>query len=85
VAAASGPRDAGGSVYNVATGQQTTLREVVAIAGRALDIHEAPRWDSMPPCAWNTTIRRADVRRLRDRLGWTPRHTFAEGLRRSIE
>jgi nucleoside-diphosphate-sugar epimerase len=83
--AASGPRDTGGFVYNVGTGQQTTLREVVAIACRALDIHEAPRWDSMSPRAWDTTIWRADVRRLRDRLGWTPRHTFAEGLRRSID
>jgi UDP-glucose 4-epimerase len=74
-----------GPVYNVGTGQQTTLREVVAIACRALDIHEVPRWESMPPRAWDTTIWRVDVRRIRERLGWTPRHTFVEGLRRAIE
>ena len=85
VAAASGPRDAGGPVYNVGTGQQTTLRAVVALVCRALDIHEAPRWESMPSRAWDTTIWRADIRRIRERLGWTPRHAFAEGLSRSIE
>ena len=85
VAAASGHHEAWGPVYNVGTGQQTSLREIVEIASRALGIQEAPRWDSMQPREWDTTVWRADIRKIRERLGWTPRHDLAQGFRRSIE
>ena len=43
-----------GAVYNVGTGVQTSLREVVDVACRTLGIAEEPKWGSMDNRIWDT-------------------------------
>ena len=70
-----------GAVYNVGTGVQTRLREVVDVVRRVMEIDAAPEWGSMPNRSWDTNVWVADPGRIRDELGWSPRHTFEDGFR----
>ncbi|HEY4865525.1 MAG TPA: hypothetical protein VIK45_08445, partial [Candidatus Dormibacteraeota bacterium] len=69
-----------GAVYNVGTGRQTSLAEAVEVARRVMTVEALPQWGSMAPRGWDTTTWVADSRRIRDRLGWRPRHTLEQGL-----
>ena len=73
------------AVFNVGTGRQTTLEEVVAITRRLLGIQDEPRWGSMPNRRWDTTIWVSDSRKIRREIGWAPRHTFEAGLSATID
>jgi nucleoside-diphosphate-sugar epimerase len=70
-----------GAIFNVGTGIQTTLQDVVALAARVLEIKAEPRWSTMPARAWDSTSWVADIRAIHDALGWTPRHTLEEAFR----
>lgn len=70
-----------GSVFNIGSGQQTTLREIVDLVRRKFDLVEQPIWGSMPPRDWDTATWVADNRTARRELGWTPQ----VGLERGIE
>ena len=72
-------------VYNVGTGIQTTIREIVEIARCELDIKAEPQWGSMPDRSWDTSVWVSDSRRICERLGWRPRHTLEEGFRATIQ
>ncbi|HEX7253083.1 MAG TPA: NAD-dependent epimerase/dehydratase family protein [Thermoanaerobaculia bacterium] len=74
-----------GAVYNVGTGIQTTIREVVAVARRTLPISEEPRWGSMPDRQWDTGVWVADRRRIERELGWKPHVPLEEGFARMVE
>jgi nucleoside-diphosphate-sugar epimerase len=82
VLAASRPPAEPGAIYNVGTGVQTTIREVVEVARRVLDIAAEPVWGTMPRRPWDTSSWVADSRRIRKELGWEPGHTFEEGFRK---
>ncbi len=83
--AATVPNQELGAVYNVGTGVQTTLRDVVAAARRVLYVEAEPSWGSMANRHWDTGMWVADNRKIRAALGWRPRFTFEEGLRRTAE
>ncbi len=70
-----------GAVYNVGTGVQTTLRGVVEIARRVLEVTAEPNWGSMPSRSWDAPVWVSDSRKIREQLGWEPRHSLEAGLR----
>ena len=74
-----------GAVYNVGTGVQTTLRQVIEVARRALGLNVDPQWGSMPPREWDTSCWVADSQLIREELGWTPRYSFEEGFTETVE
>lgn len=69
-----------GGVYNIGTGIQTTMRDVVETARRLLNIEAEPAWGTLPNRQWDTSIWMADNRKAVARLGWSPRHTFTDGF-----
>jgi nucleoside-diphosphate-sugar epimerase len=71
----------GGEVYNVGTGAQTTLAELVGVAGEVFGFEPEPVWGSMPQRSWDTSTWVANADRIRRELGWQPRRTLPEGLR----
>ncbi len=83
--AAGSPEQEPGSIYNVGTGVQTSLRDVVEIARRTLKIATEPRWGSLPNYAWDTSVWVADSRKIQHALGWRPRHGFEAGFRLTAE
>ncbi len=78
--AATPPSDDRGPVYNVGTGVQTSLGDVVEIARTSLGIASEPEWGSMPNRVWDSHVWVADNREIQARLGWKPRFTFEEGF-----
>lgn len=83
--AATHPASEPGAIYNVGTGVQTSLRDLVALAHTILPIATDPVWGSMPNRGWDTTIWVADPRKIRDELGWSPRHSLDQGFRRMVD
>ena len=74
-----------GAIYNVGTGVQTTLSQVVEIARRILPINTVPQWGSMPDRQWDTSCWVADCRRIRQHLGWQPQHSFEAGFGKTVQ
>lgn len=79
--ATSQPHQEPGAVYNVGTGIQTSLREVVEVARRILKIAVEPQWRSMPNRPWDSNVWVSDSKKIRALLGWRPRHAFEQGFR----
>ena len=73
-----------GEVFNVGTGIQTSIREVVAISREVFDIKTEPVWNSMPNRSWDANIWIANNSKLLS-LGWAPQFDFKTGLLRTID
>jgi len=84
ILAATTSRQEHGAVYNIGTGVQTPLHEVVDTVRRIMAIDVAPVWGSMPNRGWDTSVWVADNRAARRELGWQPAHTVETGLRRMV-
>jgi nucleoside-diphosphate-sugar epimerase len=72
-----------GSVYNIGSGAQTTIREAVEAARRLFGVTAEPEWGSMPARSWDTSVWVADAARARKELGWVATTSLDEGLRRT--
>jgi UDP-glucose 4-epimerase len=73
-----------GAVYNVGTGVQTTLAEIVDLVRRLLGIGAEPAWGTMPDRSWDTDVWVANPARIRAELGWSPTLDLERGLARTI-
>lgn len=82
--AAATPGREMGAVFNVGTGVQTTLAEVVAVARRLLPIRDDPNWGSMPERSWDTNVWVSNPSRIKAQLGWSPGHDVEDGLRSTV-
>ena len=74
-----------GAIYNVGTGVQTSIREVVAIARQVMNITEEPEWGSMPDREWDTSVWVSNNAKLLGELGWKPQNTFEQGFRLMLD
>src|ERR1700674_2940805 len=70
-----------GSVYNLGTGVQTTLRQAVEMATQVLGIAIEPKWQSMPDRSWDTNNWVSDSSLIMERLGWSSQVDLEQGLR----
>ncbi len=78
--AATQPNQEAGVVYNVGSGIQTSLRQVVETARRVMGITVKPDWGSMPDRQWDTRVWVADNHKIKNELGWQPNYTLEQGL-----
>jgi dolichol-phosphate mannosyltransferase len=85
VAAARRTKGEKGAVYNVGTGIQTTIAEVVRIARSVLGIEAEPSWGSMANRKWDTSIWVSDPSRIARELGWSAADSFEQGFRRTVD
>jgi UDP-N-acetylglucosamine 4-epimerase len=86
--AATGPSEATGTVYNVAVGERTTLRELYALLADGLRdaLPEADPGDPQfgPFRAGDVRHSLADTAAIEAALGYAPTHTAREGLRETV-
>jgi nucleoside-diphosphate-sugar epimerase len=66
-------------IYNVGTGTQTTLAQLVDLVRSMVDVPVEPRWGSLEARAWDTCIWQADPAKIRTQLRWQPR-ALGDGL-----
>jgi nucleoside-diphosphate-sugar epimerase len=83
--AASTPDQPPGVVYNVGSGAQTTLRQIVDATRQLLNVQAAPVWGSMPDRSWDTNVWVSDPSRIMRDLGWTPKLDLEDGLLTTID
>jgi len=83
--AAGQPDQELGAVYNVGTGIQTSMREVVSIARQVMGVEALPEWGSMPDRHWDTNVWVADNQKIKNELSWQPMHTFEQGFRSMVD
>lgn len=74
-----------GVVYNVASGRQTTIREIVETARSVFGVEAEPDWGSMPDRDWDTTTWIGDPSLIQRELGWHAEVDLEEGLSRTAE
>jgi nucleoside-diphosphate-sugar epimerase len=74
-----------GGIYNVCSGRQTSLREIVDVARGVLAVAAEPQWGSSPARSWDTSIWVGDPALARRELGWEPTHALEAGLRSTAE
>ncbi|PZM85201.1 MAG: hypothetical protein DKT66_03200 [Candidatus Melainabacteria bacterium] len=74
-----------GAIYNVGTGIQTKLKDVVRIAGPLFNIESKPIFGSMANRAWDADVWVCDHTKITGELGWRPQHSFEDGLRKMVK
>lgn len=84
IRAATTPGQERGAVYNVGSGVQTSLREIVEAARRVMAIAVEPVWGSMPNRRWDTSVWVSDPHAIEAALGWQATTGVEEGLRRTV-
>jgi dolichol-phosphate mannosyltransferase len=82
VRAATSERAQAGAVFNVASGVQTTLEELVTLAGGVFGVVVEPEWGTMAPRAWDTSVWVGDPTSAAEQLRWSARTSLGEGLAR---
>ena len=83
--AANHPANEIGAVYNVGTGVQISLREVVQTAKQVMQISQEPVWGTMENRLWDTKSWVANHRKITAHLGWIPHYPFLDGLRSTVQ
>ena len=71
-----------GSVFNIGSGRQTKLRELVEIAREQLEVSEEPQWGTEPQRSWDAAVWVGDVESARERLAWTAKDDLHTGFAR---
>lgn len=72
-----------GTIYNIGSGKQTSLRRAVEVSRSHFRISAQPLWQTMPERVWDTTSWVANVARARQHLRWEASTSFEEGFRRT--
>lgn len=74
-----------GRSINIASGQKTTLRNIVTEIKDLFAIAEEPQWGSMPNRKWDLKEWYGDATLAKELLGWENQTTLDEGLKLTSE
>jgi nucleoside-diphosphate-sugar epimerase len=69
-----------GSVFNIGSGRQTTLREVVEVARSVLEVEVEPDWGTEPQRDWDAAVWVGDPRKAAAELGWQAEDDLETGF-----
>ncbi len=73
-------RQFGGQVFNVGTGKQSSIENVVKMAQKVTGRRLECQWQKMPAKTWDTDRWVADMSKTRELLGWMPKNTVEQGI-----
>jgi UDP-glucose 4-epimerase len=74
-----------GDVFNIGTGIQSSMRDVVRAVARCTGAKVRVNWGSMPARTWDTETWLADTTKVRRDLKWMPKTSLLEGIERTTE
>lgn len=75
---------AGGAIFNVGSGGQHSIGEVVGLLGEVVGGYIEPQWGSAAPARVEPAVWCADIGKARTGPGWQPRTTLREGLATTV-
>jgi len=75
--------DVSGKVFNIACGNQISVNELFRILNEILEYHIPPSYQSQRP--GDVRYSYADVRKAENELGFKPRTTLFDGLKKTVE
>jgi nucleoside-diphosphate-sugar epimerase len=75
----------GNRIFNIGTGIQTQLQQIVSVAAELMGVASKPDWGKFASRTWDTDVWIADPSKARDLLGWRPATDVRAGLARTIE
>ena len=78
---AAAPSIQRGAIYNICTGVQSTLSDVVAIVRKLMSISGEPVWSSMADRSWDTNCWVGSPQKIEREIGWRAQTTLEEGLK----
>ncbi len=78
--AAGTPMEEPGAVFNIGTGRQVSIGEVVEVLREQLGIIDTPRWGSMENRSWDTDVWVSNPSKAFEQIGWAAGTSFEEGL-----
>ena len=81
---AASPAIPRGAVYNICSGVQSTLAEVVDIARKLLSIGAEPAWSSMAQRSWDTSQWVGSPTLTMREIGWSAQTSLEGGLRKTV-
>ncbi|HZO59455.1 MAG TPA: NAD(P)-dependent oxidoreductase [Solirubrobacterales bacterium] len=70
---------------NIGSGEAVPVRDVVSAVADAAGRPDLVQWGALPQRPGDPPLLEADVRRLRDEVGWRPGIPLAEGIARTVE
>lgn len=74
-----------GEIFNIGTGIQSTVRDVVRAVLRATGANVKVRWGSMPARSWDSETWLADPSKVRNRLKWVAKTSLIEGIQKTVD
>ena len=74
-----------GEVFNIGTGVQSTVRDVVEASVQATGASLKVSWDAMPHRPWDTETWVADCTKVRRMLKWTAGTGLRRGIAKTVE
>ena len=69
-----------GMVFNIGTGIQSTIKQIVKTAFKVTDKKITLEWGRMKPRSWDTTNWVADISLAKKLLSWEPKYNLSRGL-----
>lgn len=73
-----------GAIYNIGSGIQITMENIIEIAKRVLKIDDSPNWGSMENRIWDTSVWVANNQKAKKILNWNVENTFEEGFSKTV-
>lgn len=73
-----------GHIFNIGTGQQSTLQEIVSLVIKLTKAKVKQNWGTMPGRSFDTNIWLADISKAKKLFKWQPRYNLEEGLKKTI-
>lgn len=81
---AAHPNLPGGAVYNLCSGEQSTVRRVVEEVRRLTGLEASPVWNTMPARAWDTKVWVGSPERMANDVGFRVSTPLPEGLEKTL-
>ena len=73
-----------GNIYNIRSGEMSTIESVVTAVRRLAKIEDEPEWGGMANRDWDTTHWAGDSSRARTELGWEAENSLDDGLEQTL-
>lgn len=77
-------RTSAGEIFNIGSGEQQTIKNIVSTVLRVMGSASSVSWGAKTMPVWDSEYWQADIAKAETMLGWKPKHTFEEGIEKTI-